>query len=106
MTLTRRPGADGTVSVVDLGGSVLLTLRPRDEGVLPLRLGPARDVVRLGVVVGSAHRCDPHARGNSSQTFLLSVYVRLDGAPTQRVIVVPDKTTQGRLLALIDRDCR
>jgi hypothetical protein len=60
----------------------------------------------LPVLAGSAHRCDGHARGNSSQTFLLSVYLRLGDAPVQRRILTPAEPDQVRVLAVIDRDCR
>ncbi|HET6628122.1 MAG TPA: hypothetical protein VFG63_17165 [Nocardioidaceae bacterium] len=102
----RSDAADG-LQVVDLGGSVLLHLDPRQgPDALPVRLSTGRDTVRLPVLAGSAHRCDAHALGNSSQTFLLSVYVRLRGDPVQRVITVPDKESKARLTSLILRDCR
>ena len=106
VVLRRTAGSDDTVTVVDLGGSVLLHVDPREgRPALPARLEPGRDTVRLPVLVGSVGRCDGHALGNSQQTFLLSVYVRLDSDPAQRVITVPDKQSKATLNALIRRDC-
>jgi hypothetical protein len=57
------------------------------------------------VLLGSVHRCDAHALGQSSQTFLISAYVRLDGHPTQRV-VLPLTTAEKELLnGVVKRDC-
>jgi len=110
------------IHIVDLGGSVLVDFVPRSgqsgrsrqsgrsdqsgRTGLPVTLTGDRDQVALPVLAGSAHRCDPHARGNSSQTFLLSVYLRLGNAPVQRQILVPSRADQARVLAVIDRDCR
>ena len=55
--------------------------------------------------MGSAHRCDPHALGQSSQTFLVSAYVRLEGRPTQRVVLPLSTAERGRLTAVLNRDC-
>ncbi len=104
VVLTRKQGSLG-VTVQDLSGSVLLHFAPRGPRLLPARLGPSQSALRVPVLLASAHRCDPHARANSSQTFVLSVDVHLDGQPAQRVVVVPDKATQGTLLALIASDC-
>ncbi|NUS52979.1 MAG: hypothetical protein HOQ22_18310 [Nocardioidaceae bacterium] len=90
------------VTVVDLGGSVLLDLRTRRDGLLPLTTTRTRAVP---VLIGSANRCDPHALGQSSQTFLLSAYVRLAGRPTQRVILKPAPAEQARIQDVLDRSC-
>jgi hypothetical protein len=106
VVLTRTPGSRLPVRLVDLGGSVLLRFEPAAGTRLPRTLPPGSDGLRVPVRLGSAHRCDPHARGNSSQTFLLGVYLRAGRRPPQRVIAVPSAPEQVRLLALIDRDCR
>ena len=87
--LPGRPGAAAPArrhrrrALVDLGGSVLLDLTPRaGRRALPSRM--AGDRARRSafpVLLGSAHRCDAHALGQSSQTFLLSAYLRLAGRP-------------------------
>jgi hypothetical protein len=104
--LRRRPGATGVVRLVDLGGSVLLDLVPRGgPSALPGRLGPGSAETAFPVLLGSAHRCDAHARGQSSQTFLISAYVSLDDTPTQRVVLPLSRAERDRLLGVIDRDC-
>jgi hypothetical protein len=106
VVVRRRPGAPEELSVLDLAGSVLLELKPRDgRSVLPARLAAEHDVLRLPVLVGSVHRCDAHALGQSSQTFLFSVYVRLRGQPAQRVTAIPDQATKEALTGILDRDC-
>ena len=101
------PTLTGVVRLVDLGGSVLLDLVPRDgPSALPGRLGPGSAATAFPVLLGSAHRCDAHARGQSSQTFLISAYVRRDAAPTQRVVLPLSPAERDRLLAVVDRDCR
>jgi hypothetical protein len=106
LVLRHRPGATERVSVVDLGGSVLLDLLPRaGRAALPGVLAPDRSVLRYPVVIGSTHRCDPHARSQSSQTFLISAYVRLEDEPTQRLVLPLSTAARDRLNALMDRDC-
>jgi urease beta subunit len=106
LTVRRHPGATGRVSIVDLSGSVLIELRTRGHHVLPVSTDdPALRGGTLPLLVGAPHRCDAHARSQSSQTFLLSAYVRLDDGPTQRIIMIPTIAEQTRVLALIDRVC-
>ena len=57
------------------------------------------------VLMGSAHRCDPHALGQSSQTFLISAYVRLGTDPVQRVVLPLSTAERNRLTGILDRDC-
>ena len=107
VVLRRRAGSAEAVSVVDLGGSVLFDVTAAGgPGALPARLASHDAILRLRVLVGSAGRCDPHARGNSSQTFLFSVYTRVGSEPALRTIFIPSKRAQLRLLALLDRACR
>jgi hypothetical protein len=106
LLLRHRPGATARVRVVDLGGSVLIDLVPRDgRRALPGELRPEADSLSFPVLLGSAHRCDAHARGQSSQTFLISAYVRLADEPTQRIILPLSPAERDRLLGVIDRDC-
>lgn len=106
VVLRRRPGAATPVTLVDLGGSVLFDVLPARHGALPARLRSAEPRLTVPVRVGSAGRCDPHARGNSSQTFLFSTYTRLGDDPVVRTIFVPPRATQALLLRLLDRACR
>lgn len=105
VVIRRRPGTGAPVTLVDLGGSVLFELRPVRHDALPARLRPGAPLLRVPVRVGSAGRCDAHARGNSSQTFLFSTYTRLGDGPVLRSIFVPPLATQTRLLRLLDRAC-
>jgi hypothetical protein len=96
------------VTVMSMRGSVLLSLEPdrRDaEAVVPATLATSSNELTIPVLVGSAHRCDPHALTNSSQTFLLNSFVRLPGYSVQRVITVPEIAARDRLAGIIDRDC-
>ena len=47
----------------------------------------------------------PHARGQSSQTFLISAYVRLGTDPVQRVVLPLSTEERDRLNGILDRDC-
>ncbi|MGN6577873.1 MAG: hypothetical protein ACTHKG_19545 [Nocardioides sp.] len=106
VVVRRLPGSTDELSILDVAGSVLLELAPRDgRSALPARLAAAHDVLRLPVLIGSVHRCDAHALGQSSQTFLLSIYVRLQGQPAQRVTAIPDQATKEVLTGILDRDC-
>jgi len=104
LTVTHRPGQP-KVTLVDLGGSVLLDLRTRATGLLPISTADPRTGRGIHVLIGSTHRCDAHALGQSSQTFLISAYVRVQGSPTQRVILIPDKVDKARIQSVIDRVC-
>lgn len=98
----QRRGAGPAVDVRSLGGSVLIDLRPVGE-VADLRFGAERAVTP--VLLGSTGRCDAHALGGSTQTFLLSAYVRLGDAPEQRVVLTPPPQVQSRVLRAVDRAC-
>lgn len=104
--VVRRKQPALAVTVLDLSGSVLLRFQPLTVHGLPARHAPGEPTLRVPIRLVSAHRCDPHARANSSQTFVLSIDVHLDGQPAQRVVVQPDKATQVILLGLIASDCR
>jgi hypothetical protein len=106
LVLRHRPGATGRVRVVDLSGSVLIQLVPRGgRRALPGELAPDIPSTAFPVLFGSAHRCDAHALGQSSQTFLVSAYVRLEDQPTQRVVLPLDARERARLMGVIHRDC-
>jgi hypothetical protein len=96
----RAPGP--AVDVRSLGGSVLIDLRPRDGLV---DLGADDDRAVTPVLLGSTGRCDAHALGGSTQTFLLSAYLRLGDAPEQRVVLTPPPPVQNRVLRVVDRAC-
>lgn len=101
LVLQRRAGGEA-VDVRSLGGSVLIDLTP----VGGLRdLGEGTDRAVTPVLLGSSGRCDAHALGGSTQTFLLSAYVRLGDGPEQRVVLTPSPAVQGRVLQVVDRAC-
>ena len=100
--LVDRQSPDGSVDVRSLGGSVLLDLLPIGR-LADLPVGATR--AATPILLGSNGRCDMHARGGSTQTFLLSAFVRLDDAPQQRVILTPPRPVQGRVIDLVDRAC-
>jgi hypothetical protein len=106
IVLRRRPHHRERVAIVDLGASVLIDVRPRTgRRALPGILRPGSARLRFPVRFTSAHRCDGHALGQSSQTFLLSAYVRVAGGTTQRHIFALSHRQRARLQAMIDRDC-
>jgi autotransporter translocation and assembly factor TamB len=107
IVVRHRPGATGRVRIVDLSGSVLLELVPRGgRRALPGELEANRPSTAFPVLFGSAHRCDAHALGQSSQTFLVSAYVQLEHRPVQRVVLPLDTRERDRLMGVIHRDCR
>ena len=96
----RRPGE--ALDVRSLGGSVLIDLRP---AAALIDLGAGADRAVTPVLLGSSGRCDAHALGGSTQTFLLSAYVRLGSGPEQRVVLTPPRRVQGKVLQVVDRAC-
>jgi hypothetical protein len=107
LVLRHRPGSVDRVAVVDLGGSVLVELRPRaGREALPARLAAHRPALVLPVLLGSGHRCDGHALSQSSQTFLFSAYLRLDDRPTQREILPVSAAERDRIIGVVHRSCR
>ena len=105
-TVVFRRRSLGRVAVVALDGIVLLDFRPTVQGRHPLlRMAPRQRVGRLPVTVSSSGRCDAHALGGSTQTFLLSAFVRSGAGPVQRVLLVPERPVQGRILAMVSRAC-
>jgi hypothetical protein len=106
LVLRRRSGSVAPVRVVDLDGSVLIELLPRHgRRSLPVVLEPGRPTLDVPVLFGSAHRCDGHARGQSSQTFLFSAFVRVGDRAVQRVVLPLTSAEQNRVIGVVDRDC-
>jgi hypothetical protein len=105
LLVTRRPDAPATTLTVDgMAGSVLVKLLAAEQGSLPRTLEPNQRRLTIPILL-EAFRCDPHARGGSTQTFLLSVYVKRGDDRQQRVILVPDKPLQARIFSMIDDSC-
>jgi hypothetical protein len=101
LVMARRQ-AGQAVELRSLGGSVLIDLRPAGD-LVDLDVGAERAVTP--VLLSSSGRCDAHALGGSTQTFLLSAYVRLGDAPEQRVVLTPPPAVQSRMLRVVDRAC-
>lgn len=100
LVLTRGLGAE-PVTVDQVDGSVLFELAT--PGPTVLAAGESRAVVPVDVTTGG--RCDPHSRGQSTQTFLFRVFLRLGDADPVGELVVPTKPQQARLLAYLDHAC-
>jgi hypothetical protein len=106
LVVRHRAGATDRVEIVDLGGSVIIDFVPRaGRDALPATLPSGRRELPFPVLLGSVHRCDAHALGQSSQTFLISAYVRLEGRPTQRVVLPLSSAERELLNGVVKRDC-
>jgi hypothetical protein len=101
LVVTRLSPGDA-VDVRALDGSVLLDLRPAGP-LVDLLADDQRAVTP--VLLGSNGRCDAHALGGSTQTFLLAAFVRLGDTPQQRVVLVPPPAVRGRVLSVVAEAC-
>lgn len=106
LVLRRPEGSEGSASLTvrSLGGSVLVRVEANPPDELPAVLEPGVGELRIPILFG-AFRCDQHARSQSSQTFLLSAFVKAPQLPQVRVILVPDRQVQRQIFAMIDADC-
>lgn len=106
VVVKRRQGQSTPVSVVDLTGSVLLTFVSPPDKALPMTLAAGQSELDVPVLIGSTFRCDDHGRSQSTQTFLLSAYLKLGAEHTQeRVVLVPDAAVQAKAQGLMDHAC-
>ena len=107
--VTRTPksqsGDRQNLVVVEVAGSILFDLTYNGDARLPLPLRPDDDYLRVPVALGVGNRCDAHALAESRATFVFSVYVRVEGHATQRVIVTPNNTVRRQASAMITRVC-
>ena len=103
LVLTRPTGSSGgrKVEVTQVEGSVLFDLTTTREAVL--RSGVGKAVVSIAFRSGG--RCDPHSRGQSTQTFLFRAFLGLDDGPEIARLIRPDDALQRRLLRFLDRAC-
>lgn len=106
LVLTRpRAGADDrSVRVTQVEGSVLFDLS-LVGGAARSTLDVGRRHVAVPVVVRDGGRCDPHSRGQSTQTFLFRAFLRVDGGPEVSRLVSPTGAQQVRLLRFLDHAC-
>jgi hypothetical protein len=94
------------VRIVEVDGSVLIDLEPRDgTHALPATLRPTDSVLSLPVRFGSTQRCNGHAQSQSQQTFLFSAFLRLGDRPPQRVLLPLSNRGRDRLIGLVERGC-
>jgi hypothetical protein len=100
LVLRRVPGTDTPLRVVGMQGSVLFRLEPQS---LP-PLGPDDDVVEVPVRLRWG-RCDAHAIGESSQTFLWKLDVAVGDAEPVRVTVTVDEEAEAPLLGYLRDAC-
>lgn len=106
LVVTAAPDADPAASftVDEFFGSVLVNVGAYDPSELPRTFTASDGELRLPMTIG-AFRCDPHARGESSQTFLWSVYLTPADGPQVRLILKPGQRLQLEALDLIDDVC-
>lgn len=95
------------VSVLDLDGSVLLTLDAADRDADPLAvLAPGQPSATLVVDVGSTLRCDGHSLGESKKTYVFDVGLDLgDGNGRVDVTLQPPDDVKPQMYAVIEEAC-
>jgi hypothetical protein len=96
----RRLDGRAPVSVTQIQGSPLFDLTVTTPN--KLRPGQRRIAVPLKVVTGG--RCDEHSRAAVTTPFTFRVWLRIDGRPVT-VIAEPDRRSQVRMYAFLDRAC-
>jgi len=84
---------------------LLIELRPARAGHPVARLSGDEMSERIPVRLGSSGRCDAHALGGSTQTFLLSAFVRRASQPQQRVLLIPGPHSRRHLLRVVTLGC-
>lgn len=102
--LDRNSGTE-PVTVTSLLGTVLLSFDPMRPGRPIGTLAGDQQILRIPIRMGSSNRCDAHGLSGSTQTYLLSAFVRHGDAPAHRVILVPDQATKGRVLEVVHEAC-
>lgn len=101
----RRLESEEPIALTGIAGTVLYNLRPAPEGPSPLLvLDPAADVAELPVQITAA-RCDGHALSQSSQSFLFSAWVSMDGDPEQHAPLIPPEDAREPYLELTRVAC-
>lgn len=104
LVLRRRAGTD-TVVVDDVGGHVLLTVRPRPDRPRPLLVLAAGEQVAELPLELVATRCDPHALAESKRTPLLGFYVAVGDDEPRLTFFQADAAATRRLTEFVTRSC-
>ena len=100
LVMDRVPGTDTPVQVVGMQGSVLFRIEPDS---LPV-LGPDDSRVEVPVKLRWG-RCDAHAIGESSQTFLWKLDVKVGDAAPVRITTTVEDDAKGPLLGYLKDAC-
>jgi hypothetical protein len=95
------------VQVLDLDGSVLLTLDATPPASSPLLTLPATAArASLSVDVGATMRCTGHVLGESKKTYVFDVGLDLgDGKGRVDITLQPDAAVKPQMYAVITRAC-
>ena len=104
LSLDRRGDAERDLEVAGVRDSVLLEFSLTASGIDTALSGDERSA-RLPVTLMPTGRCDGDALSQSQQTFLLSVFLRLEGDIEQALNVSPDTGVRGRAMSLVRRGC-
>jgi hypothetical protein len=99
--LLRRQGSNQPITVVDVGGTVIFTVRPVSPSDAPLfRLDPDTERGDIPIEV-TASRCDSHAMAESKKSFVFPLWVRLGDAPEQYLTIEPQDEVRSLLTDLM-----
>jgi hypothetical protein len=95
------------VTLVDLDGSVLLTLDGAPPNKDPLGvLQPSQQTLAVGVDVGATMRCTGHVLGESKKTYVFDVGLDLgDGNGRVDITLVPPEDVKPQMYDVIKRAC-
>jgi len=104
LELTRGSGT-GPIEVLDLDGSVLLTLDATPPASDPLLTMPAdAATASLSIDVGSTLRCDGHSLGESKKTYVFDVGLDLGDGRVDLTLMPPDDV-KPQMYAVIEKAC-
>ncbi len=97
--VTRR-GSDEPITVTDVGGTLLFSVRPRGpHGALAtMESGEQTATVEIGVEV---HRCDAHTVSQSQISYRFPVWVAVGERETQYIVLEPDPSLRAALEQLV-----
>jgi len=100
-----RGSSTGPIDVLDLDGSVLLTLDAAPPASDPLLTMPADAATSsLSIDVGSTLRCDGHSLGESKKTYVFDVGLDLGDGRVDLTLMPPDDV-KPQMYAVIEKAC-